>query len=56
MDPSLYADLRWLPRPPADFNGRCRWASQNPEKPGSLTGTPAASGLNENQLIRLARQ
>jgi len=52
---SLYSDLSWLPRPPADFNDRCRAILENPDDAGARLRRLASTALDENQLVRLAR-
>lgn len=51
----LYSELSWLPRPSDDFTSRCRAALQNPESLGAQARALASAGLDENQLIRLAK-
>jgi FkbH-like protein len=52
---SLYTNLSWLTRPPADFTALCRAALDQPEGLGTRLQSLAASALDENQLIRLAK-
>ncbi len=52
---ALYSELSWLPRPAEDFSSQCRSALQGPESPGSRIRALASCGLDENQLIRLAK-
>ena len=52
---SLYSQLSWLTRPPADFNALCRAALDQPEGLGARLQALAASALDENQLMRLAK-
>ena len=52
---AFYSDLSWLPRPPRDFNSLCRTASQESESLGARLRALASCGLDENQLIRLAK-
>jgi len=52
---SLYADLSWLPRPPADFSARCRCALDLPEKAGEQIRALASYALDQNQLVRLTK-
>ena len=55
MDAGLYADLAWLPRPPADFSARCESVSEQKEGLGPSIQALARHALDENQLLRLAR-
>jgi FkbH-like protein len=50
----LYANLAWLPRPPADFRGRCRALLEGSGAAGDAVARLAAHALDENQLRRLA--
>jgi len=52
---ALYSELSWLPRPAEDFNSQCRAASQDSDTVGARVRTLASYGLDENQLIRLAK-
>jgi FkbH-like protein len=51
----LYSELSWLPRPSDDFTSRCRAALQDSESVGAHVRALASYGLDENQLIRLAK-
>ena len=52
---SLYENLAWLPRPPADFRRLCRsLATQSDEGLGRSVTALAGFGLDENQLLRLS--
>ena len=53
MSDRLYADLTWLPRPPADFRARCR-AVADAREPGRAVLALAQHALDENGLRRLA--
>jgi FkbH-like protein len=55
MGAGLYADLAWLPRPPADFSARCQSVSEQKEGLGPSIQALARHALDENQLLRLAR-
>jgi FkbH-like protein len=48
-------DLTWLPRPPADFRDRCRQIDAHPDRAHSLISSLAATALDTNQLLRLAK-
>jgi FkbH-like protein len=50
----FYANLGWLPRPPADFRQRCRALSQSDGSKGKAIRELATFGLDENQMRRLA--
>jgi FkbH-like protein len=55
----FYADLAWLPAPPADFRQRCRaLAALSAATPSGACGRDARAlasyALNENQLARLS--
>jgi FkbH-like protein len=52
---SLYANLGWLPKPPADFNALCRSALEREEGLGTRLRELAAWALDENQLLRLGK-
>src|SRR5579859_5261774 len=52
---SLYADLSWLPRPPADFPVLCRSALDQPEGLGHRIRSLASYALDQNQLVRLTK-
>lgn len=52
---SLYADLSWLPRPPADFSALCRSALDQPEGLGHRIRSLASYALDQNQLVRLTK-
>ncbi len=54
MSRSLYTDLAWLPRPPADFPAQCKAALAS-EKPGAQLRALSSYGLNESQLNQLAK-
>ena len=51
----LYSELSWLPRPAEDFSTQCRSALQGQEFLGTRIRALASAGLDENQLIRLAK-
>jgi FkbH-like protein len=55
MSHSIYAELSWLPRPPADFSAQCRGALEGEGELGKAFRTLASHALDENQLNRLAR-
>jgi FkbH-like protein len=55
MGAGLYAELGWLPRPPADFSARCQSVSEQKEGLGPSIQALARHALDENQLLRLAR-
>ncbi len=51
----LYADLAWLPKPPADFRARCRaLIAEPPPALGKAIRGLAGYALDENALRRLA--
>ncbi len=52
---ALYSEVAWLPRPSEDFNAQCRAALQDQESFGTNIRALASYGLDENQLIRLAK-
>ncbi len=52
---ALYSELSWLPRPGEDFNSQCKAVLQDSESPGTRIRALASCGLDENQLIRLAK-
>lgn len=52
---TVYSELSWLPRPPADFNVLCRSARNDGEALGSKIQSLAAFGLDGNQLVRLSQ-
>jgi FkbH-like protein len=54
MSDSLYANLSWLPAPPADFSIRCR-AIEAAAEPGQVARALAGHALDSNQLARLGR-
>jgi FkbH-like protein len=51
----LYAELRWLPRPPADFDARLRALRAATEPAGAELRALASYGLADNRLAKLAR-
>ena len=60
MAKDLYADLGWLPAPPADFPAQCRSiANAEPDTVAVSAGMQirrlATHALDQNQLIRLGR-
>ena len=55
MNTSLYSDLSWLPRPPADFTERCSAARDDGEELGSRIRSLAGFGLDVNELICLSQ-
>ena len=54
MSNSLYLDLSWLPRAPADFSARCKQIGTLDQGTGHALRLLASSALTENQLNRLA--
>ena len=52
---ALYSELSWLPRTPEDFSAQCKAALQDPSPLGARIRALASYGLDENQLIRLAK-
>lgn len=52
---ALYSELSWLPRPSEDFNAQCKAALQDGGPLGARIRALASCGLDENQLIRLAK-
>ena len=54
MSESLYTELEWLPRVPADFASRCRALREQTGELGSELRALASFGLDENKLTRLA--
>ncbi len=52
---ALYSELSWLPRAPENFSSQCKDALKNPESLGARVRDLASYGLDENQLIRLAK-
>ena len=57
MSNRLYAQLSWLPQPPADFAARCKALFEDPPVTGvgqALTRL-ASYALDENKLTRLAK-
>jgi FkbH-like protein len=55
MSTSLYRDLLWLPRSPADFNSRCRALMNSDVECGLQLKALASHALDENQLNQLAK-
>src|SRR5579859_349668 len=55
MSDRIYADLRWLPRAPADFSAQCRRAARDNGDDGKCFQALASYALDENQLNLLAR-
>jgi len=51
---ALYTELGWLPKPPADFRGRCRELALGGTDIGTALTRLATYALDENQLLRLA--
>ncbi len=54
MGTDLYADLAWLPKPPADFRARCRELGESSQSDGRAVSKLARYALDENQLLHLA--
>jgi FkbH-like protein len=54
MNDSLYSDLSWLPRPPADFRERCRAIVGSCDAEGREVVRLAGYALNQDQLLRLS--
>ena len=52
---ALYSELSWLPRPAQDFSSQCKEALRDSQSLGSRIRALASCGLDENQLIRLAK-
>jgi FkbH-like protein len=52
---TFYQDLGWLPRAPANFQSICRDLKAEPSEEGAKIRALAATALDENQLVRLAR-
>jgi FkbH-like protein len=50
----FYADLAWLPAPPADFRQRCGALATSSGARGREARALASHALNENQLARLS--
>ena len=55
MPDDLYANLRWLPKPPLDFRVRCRNAAASGPRAARELAALAAHALDENQLQQLSR-
>jgi FkbH-like protein len=55
MSASLYADLAWLPKAPADFSQSCRSLSEREGDLGTALRALATHALDENQLVKLAK-
>jgi FkbH-like protein len=55
MSNSLYANLSWLPPPPADFAAQCRAALDSTENLGNRLRALASFALDDNQLNRLSK-
>jgi FkbH-like protein len=55
MRDQVFRDLSWLPRPPTDFNARCRALSSRATTIGGEIRALANFALDENQLHRLAK-
>jgi FkbH-like protein len=55
MSNSLYQNLAWLPKAPADFATRCRSLTQQKDDFGKRLQALASHALEENELIRLAK-
>ena len=55
MSNSLYANLSWLPKPPDDFNARCRSLPETDGDRGMEIQALASFALDDNQLHRLAK-
>lgn len=52
---ALYSELSWLPRTPQNFSAQCKEALRDGEALGTRIRALASYGLDENQLIRLAK-
>jgi len=52
---ALYSELSWLPRTPKDFTAQCKDVLRDSEPAGARIQTLASCGMDENQLIRLAK-
>jgi FkbH-like protein len=55
MARQLFADLAWLPCPPADFATRCRSACAERDRIGTRIQALAGFALDLNQLVRVTR-
>ncbi|MBV9081560.1 MAG: HAD-IIIC family phosphatase, partial [Acidobacteriaceae bacterium] len=55
MANALYANLSWLPEPPADFTAQCRALVEFGPEAGKRVRFLASHRLDENQLNRLAK-
>ena len=55
MSNSLYANLEWLPCPPADFTVRCRAVTEANQGIGAELRALATHALDQEQLDRLAK-
>lgn len=55
MSEGLYRGLCWLPRPPPDFNSRCRALANSELECGRQIQALASHALDDNQLNRLAK-
>src|SRR5258707_1334574 len=51
----LHAELRWLPRVPADFTGRLKALGSTPDPLGRELQALALPALDVNQLTRLTK-
>ena len=51
----LYSELSWLPRTPEDFSSQCKEVLRDSDSPGPRIRGLASYGMDENQLIRLAK-
>ncbi len=52
---ALYSELSWLPRTPDNFSSQCKDALRSSDPLGARIRELASYGLDENQLIRLAK-
>lgn len=55
MSSELYTGLQWLPKPPDDFKRRCEALLTTDGPVGAALRSLAATALDGNQLVRLAR-
>ncbi len=52
---ALYSELSWLPRTPENFSSQCKEALRDPDSLGARLRALASYGMDENQLIRVAK-
>jgi predicted enzyme involved in methoxymalonyl-ACP biosynthesis len=55
MTNNIYTFLEWLPKPPENFTARCGSVLEQAENAGLELQSLAASSLDQNQLMRLAK-